>query len=144
VKAEKVKTMTKTAPTVAKAPAALKNPENVREFLRAQAGRFVTVEFIKKDGTIRKMNMQPATIAKRLVPADEVSESAKRGAETRRVLHPNLIPVWDVKNAWKMKHEEKKTGAEYDMATMRTACARSVNTDSIRAIVAQGVRMEFV
>lgn len=130
-------------PKIVKAPTKLRNPESLREFLRRQSGRFVTVEFVKKDGTLRRMNLQPATIAKRLVPDSEISDSAKRGAETRRILHPNLIPVWDVKNAWKMKNGQAAPDVEPDIATMRTACARSINSESIRAIIAQGVRLEF-
>ena len=113
----------------------------IREFLARQKGRFVTVEFVKKDGSIRKMNLQPATIAKRLVPESEQSDSAKRGAETRRILHPNLVAAWDVKNSRAVAQDARKRGADIDMKTMRAAAARSFDTETIREIRAMGSKL---
>lgn len=116
-------------------------PDDMRTIITKAGGTFVNVEFTKKDGTLRRMTIQPATMAHRIVPDSEASESAKRGAETRRILHPNLIPVWDVVNAHKMARHAKKNGIPVDMALMRTACARSINTDTIRSVTVKGVRI---
>jgi len=110
----------------------------IRKFLAEQKGRFVTVEFVKKDGSIRNMNLQPAAIAHRLVPESEQSESAKRGAETRRILHPNLIAVWDVKNSRAVAQDARKREVSPDMKTMRAAAARSFDVETIRKIRALG------
>lgn len=113
----------------------------IREFLTRQKGRFVTVEFVKRDGSIRNMNIQPATMAKRLVPESEQSESAKRGAETRRILHPNLIAAWDVKNSRAVSQDAKKRGVDIDMKTMRAASARGFDVEMIREIRAMGSKL---
>ncbi len=131
------------AQTVIIVPASKITPDTVRDILHKSEGRFVVIEFTKKDGEKRKMVCQPATMAKRIVPDHEASESAKRGAETRRILHPNLIPVWDAVNAQKMLRDARKNGKpEPSDALMRTACARSINTDTITRITSNGIRLE--
>lgn len=57
-------------------------------------GRFCSVTFIKKDGSVRVMNIQPATIKSHLV-GEDASESAKKATATRKERHPHLLPVWD-------------------------------------------------
>ena len=62
--------------------------------LDTSRSRFMSIEFVKKDGTRRKMVINPRAVATHL--AKNPSEAGKRAAETRRVNHPNLIPVYEV------------------------------------------------
>jgi hypothetical protein len=64
--------------------------------------QFVTVDFVKKDGTPRTVTFNPAAIKSKLKGA-EASESAQRAAVTRKENHPDLINVIDV-------HKTKKEG----------------------------------
>lgn len=66
----------------------------IRSILDNNQGRFLTVTFTKKDGTERKMNIQPAAVKTHL--AVNPNPSAVQGSETRRRNNPNLIPVYDV------------------------------------------------
>lgn len=67
----------------------------MRYLIEAAKGRFVRVDFIKKDGTLRQMLVQPAKL-KFEVKGDEASDSARKGNETYKQNNPNLMPVWDV------------------------------------------------
>ena len=70
---------------------------NARKILIASAkGRFCSVTFIKADGTLRRMNVQPAKLAKH-VKGDAASDAGKKATATRKERHPHLLPVWDVK-----------------------------------------------
>jgi hypothetical protein len=66
----------------------------IRSILETNQGRFLTVSFRKKDGTMRRMNIQPAAVKTHL--SVDPNPSAVQGAETRRRNNPNLIPVYDV------------------------------------------------
>lgn len=58
-------------------------------------GRICSVTFTKKDGTERRMRVQPAAL-KFLVKSDHASQAGRKAAETRAARHPNLLPVYDV------------------------------------------------
>lgn len=66
----------------------------VRSILKNNRGRFLTIHFKKKDGTLRKMNIQPATMRLSSNP----SPAHVKASATRAANHPNLIPVYDVKS----------------------------------------------
>lgn len=67
-----------------------------RDLLLSAGGRFCAVTFTKKDGTLRKMQAQPAALGVRLKGVT-AREAAQRAAHTRQERHPHLLPVWDVK-----------------------------------------------
>lgn len=56
-------------------------------------GRFVTVTFPKADGSIRKMTVKRASLARFVNP--NASESGRQAAATRDANHPNLIRVFE-------------------------------------------------
>ena len=68
------------------------------ELIQSAKGRFMSVTFVKKDMSIRTMNIQPAAIAKAIKDPSEVSDADKQRTETRRANNPHLLPVWDVQN----------------------------------------------
>ncbi len=67
-----------------------------RQLIEAAKGRFCAVTFIKKDGTERTMQVQPATL-KGHVKGDTATDAGKQAVATRKATHPNLLPVWDAK-----------------------------------------------
>lgn len=91
----------------------------IRNRINAAGGRFAGVEFIKKDGSLRTMNVQPARL-KFEVKGDAASEAAQRATETRKANNPNLMPVWDV----------------------AADAIRSINLDTVLAVTVDGVRYE--
>lgn len=54
--------------------------------------KFVTVQFVKKNGTLSQTTFNPAAIKKQTKGTD-ASESAQRAAATRKANHPDLINV---------------------------------------------------
>lgn len=98
--------MAQTAETPARHPAAPSNtpfagdlPPELRarrDLIAAAGGRFCAVTFRRKDGTVRRMQVQPAALAHR-VKGPLASEPARRAAVTRALRHPHLLPVWDVR-----------------------------------------------
>lgn len=87
--------------------------------IKAASGRFITVDFIKKDGTFRTMNIQPETVKTHL--AVNPSISGRKAAESRRKRHPNLLPVWDLSS----KH------------------IKSVNIDTVVSVRIDGTCIDF-
>ena len=65
-----------------------------RKLIASAEGRFCTVTFTKKDGTERRMRVQPAALKLHL-KGDAATAAGRKGAETRAARHPNLLPVWD-------------------------------------------------
>lgn len=88
--------------------------------IKSAGSRFMSVSFIKKDGTDRLMQIQPAAIKNHLV-GDAASDSAKKATATRKANHPNLYPVYDVGKR----------------------AIRSVNLDTIHTIVVGGETHAF-
>ena len=72
----------------------MRNYEGMKALISSAKGRFCSVTFIKKDSSVRVMNIQPAAITKNLV-GDDACDSAKKAVATRKERHPNLLPVWD-------------------------------------------------
>lgn len=69
-----------------------------RDLIRSAKGRFASVTFIKKDGSVREMRVQPAKL-KYHVKGHAASPSAQRAAEKRKARHPHLMAVWDADKA---------------------------------------------
>lgn len=95
--------------------------EFVNSLLKEANSSFITIEFTKKDGSNRVMNIQQAALANNVV-GEAASESAKRAVETRKKNNPNLIAVYDVQ-----KHD-----------------IRSVNADTVKRVTSKGVTYVFV
>ena len=89
--------------------------DTIHGVVASQGSKIFSIEFIKKDGSYRKMLVQAAILPK-LLKGEAASESAKKGAETRRLNHPELL------NIWCMDHN---------------AC-RSVNMDTVMRISGSG------
>lgn len=68
-----------------------------RALFDAAGSRFCGVEFVKKDGTLRRMQVQPAKVDRDWWERGLPLEPARRAAWTRARRHPHLIPVWDVR-----------------------------------------------
>lgn len=65
-----------------------------KALLDSTSGRFMSVTFIKKDGSERTLTISPKAVATHL--AENPSESAKKATETRKANNPHLYPVYDV------------------------------------------------
>jgi len=92
----------------------------VKGLLESANANFITIEFTKKDGTNRSMNIQQAALQNH-IKGDEASDSAKKAVETRKKNHPELLAVYDVQ-----KHE-----------------IRSVNLDTVSIVRSQGKTYNF-
>jgi len=66
----------------------------IAKLIYGAGGRFCSATFVKKDGSLRHMQIQPAAIKNYLV-GEDASESAKRAVQTRKANNPNLLPVLD-------------------------------------------------
>jgi hypothetical protein len=82
--------------------------------------RFVRIDFVKKDGSIRRMTVAPK--ARTGLVGDAASDGAKAGVAKRKVNHPNLKAVYDV-------HAEGW---------------RSINLDTGYAVKVDGTRYEVL
>jgi hypothetical protein len=67
-----------------------------RDLIASAGGRFCAVTFTKKDGTERRMQVQPAALRSRL-KGEAASPAARRATLTREERHPHLLPVWDIR-----------------------------------------------
>ncbi len=65
-----------------------------RTLITSSGSRFCSVTFIKKDGSLRRMCVQPASLQLH-VKGDAATDAGRKGAETRAARHPHLMPVWD-------------------------------------------------
>jgi hypothetical protein len=79
-----------------------------------------TVEFYKRDGSLRKMQVQRGGIEKLLV-GDDASDAAKQAVATRKRNHPELVAVYD----------------------LRSKSIRSINLDTVISITLRGIRTEW-
>lgn len=82
--------------------------------IEAQGSRIFSVEFVKKDGSYRRMQCQNAATATHCVT--DPSDRAKRAAATRRENHPNLLPVF----------------------SMDAGAIRSINMDTLLRLTGEG------
>ena len=86
----------------------------IREYMATVGSTFVSVTFVKKDGTLRTMVVNPLAGRKTLT-GTRVAASAKRAAN-----HPHLLNMWDIHSAgW-----------------------RSINIDTVQQITALGATHE--
>lgn len=92
----------------------------IKDIVAEANSSFVTIDFFKKDGTIRSMNIQHPSVQNHLV-TEYKSESTKQAVETRKKNHPELMNTWDVQ-----KHE-----------------IRSINLDTVFRVAAKGKVYEF-
>ena len=67
-----------------------------RDLIASAGGRLCGVTFTKNDGTLRRMQVQPAALRLR-EKGDLASDRARRASHTRHERHPHLFPVWDVR-----------------------------------------------
>lgn len=88
--------------------------EFIKKLVEDAGSKFITLEFVKADGTNRSMNIQNAAL-KNHIKGNEASDSAKKAVATRKANNPHLLPVYDVQ-----KHE-----------------IRSVNLDTVHTIRAE-------
>jgi hypothetical protein len=91
----------------------------VEDMLIRANGRFVSVTFVKKDGTLRRLNIQPEAVATHTTGCK--TEAAKRAVHSRRKNNPHLLPVYDV----------------------QAGQIKSINLHTIREACADGVRVRF-
>ena len=69
--------------------------EDRKALIESAKGRFCSATFIKADGSLRRMTVQPAAL-KFHVKGDDASEAGAKAAKTRKARHPDLFPVWSV------------------------------------------------
>lgn len=82
-----------------------------RRLLDRAGGRFCGVEFVKKDGSLRRMQVQPAVLRFRGRGSAHAEDTpGRRAARVRAARHPHLISVWDVK---------KRAPRTINLATLR-------------------------
>ena len=92
---------------------------NIRSLIESAGSTFIGVEFVKKDNSIRNMNVQTHA-GRALLVGENACDSAKQAVETRKANHPNLFNVYDVvAKAW-----------------------RSINLDTVFGLTVKGVRYD--
>lgn len=89
--------------------------DKIKNMINENGGRFVTVQFVKKDGSIRRMQVQPAAL-KMHVKGEAASDQAKRATATRKKNNPHLMSVFDVQKG----------------------AIRSINLDTVQEIAMKG------
>lgn len=72
--------------------------EAKRSLIEQAGGQFVAVTFVKQDGSLRRMNIQPAAL-KNHVKGNAANPASRKATATRKARHPHLMPVWDVEKA---------------------------------------------
>lgn len=96
-----------------------KKYDEIRGFIAANGSKFMTIEFIKKDGSKRKMNFNPYGAAKH-TKGDTASESAQQAVATRKANNPNLLNIWEQNNP-----DDETKFRSINMDTVyRIACGR--------------------
>lgn len=68
----------------------------IRYIMEKAGGRFVALDFVKKDGTLRTINVQPAA-ARTKAKGDKNTKQMKEVVEKRKQNNPHLLNAWDVK-----------------------------------------------
>lgn len=68
--------------------------DTVKKFIASQGSRFVSIEFIKKNGDFRKMTFNPYGTRKHL-KGNTASASAQQGVATRKRNHPELFNIFE-------------------------------------------------
>lgn len=101
--------------------------DKIKQILEQNGSKLCSVEFTKKDGSIRVMQVQLRS--KKGVKGESASEQAKKAVESRKKNNPDLINVVDV--------QLRKKGVT------ESACWRSFNADTVLRIKADGVEYKF-
>lgn len=91
----------------------------VKAILEANGSKLASVTFTKKDGSERTMQIN--LVSNKGVKGELASESAKKGVETRKQNHPELINVLDMQLRQKGVPE--------------AGCRRSINAETVSKIV---------
>ena len=99
-----------------------------KTLIESAGSQFVSVEFFKKDGTLRLMQVHPTAIRNRVV-GDAASDRAKQANATKKENHPEIYPVVDAV-ACRAGLPEDKT-------------IRTINLDTLVSITVNHVRHEF-
>ncbi len=99
----------------------------IKELLEEANSQFVSVEFIKKDDSVRQMTINPQAMKNHLVESYK-STSTEQAVKTRKENNPNLINVWELTR----DDDNKPVGQP-----------RSINMDTVTKIVSNGVTYEF-
>lgn len=69
----------------------------IRAFIDQNGSRFMSISFIKKDGSKRSINFNPSA-AKNRTKGETASASSQQAVETRKINNPNLLNVWEQNN----------------------------------------------
>jgi len=93
--------------------------DNLIKLIKSAGSTIFSVEFVKKDGSERTMQVQLPAINKLLV-GEDASDGAKAGVEKRKELYPNLLPVFDI----------------------AARAIRSINLDTVFALSVRGTRFD--
>ena len=96
----------------------------IKGFIADSGSRFMSIDFIKKNGDLRTMNFNPQSAKKHLV--ESPSESAIQATETRKRNNPNLVNIWEMNN-----QDE-------------TTKFRSVNLDTVTRVACGKMEITFV
>lgn len=97
-----------------------------KALIESAGSHFLSIEFIKKDGTVRRMLAHPTAIENRCV-GDAASESAKQKNATAKRNHPEMFRIVDV--------EACKAG--------EPVAIRTINLDTLLSITVNGTRHDF-
>lgn len=95
--------------------------------LIGNSSRFVSISFVKVDGTPRTIVFNKKVAAG--IVGVEAAEQYQKAVSTRKERHPNLISVFDSQLASK--------------GTNPKACWRSANSDTTYKVVVDGVAHKF-
>lgn len=91
----------------------------LNDLLDSAGSKILAVEFVKKDGTLRTMQVQ-LHAGRALLAGENADESHQAAVVTRRENNPNLRNVFDIaKKAW-----------------------RSLNLDTLLAVTVRGTRFD--
>ena len=101
----------------------------IRDHITATRAHFGSVEFIKKDGTLRRLTFQQAAMRFHV----KGTERGQRAALTRARNHPNLLTVWDV---------HKRAFRTVNLDTVLSVTTHRERTD-YRRIPYRGVHLMF-
>jgi len=75
-----------------------KRYSEIAHFIESNGSKFMTIEFVKKNGEKRSINFNPRAAKNHLV--DEYkSASTAQAVETRKANNPHLLAVWEHNNS---------------------------------------------
>lgn len=101
--------------------------DKIKQILKENGSKICSVDFVKADGTLRKMQVQLRST--KGVKGEDASEQAQRATKARKENNPDLINVYDV--------QLKKKGLP------DAACRRSFHADTVFLVSAGGEKYSF-